>query len=81
MVEQSVQDKLVPGKAYAVGMAGGIGDFVWNPALESKLPSDVKKEVDDVMRNIRAGKLKIPAVSEPGEIVLQNSFCTGAQKF
>jgi basic membrane protein A and related proteins len=67
MVVLSVQDKLVPGKAYAVGMAGGIGDFIWNPALESKVPSDVKKEVNDVMTDIRAGKLKIPAVSEPGK--------------
>jgi basic membrane protein A and related proteins len=67
MVVQSVQDKLVPNKTYAVGMAGGIGDFVWNPAMESKVPADVKKQVTDVMNDIRAGKLKIPAVSEPGK--------------
>ena len=67
MVQQSVKDKLVPGKAYAVGMAGGIGALVWNPALASKIPSDVTKEVDGVMSDIRAGKLKIPAVSDPGK--------------
>ena len=67
MVQQSVKDKLVPGKAYAVGMAGGIGALVWNPELASKIPADVTKEVDGVMDDIRAGKLKIPAVSDPGK--------------
>jgi basic membrane protein A and related proteins len=67
MVQQSVKDKLVPGKAYAVGMAGGIGSLAWNPELSSAVPSDVKKEVDGVMEEIRAGKLKIPAISEPGK--------------
>jgi hypothetical protein len=67
MVQQSVKDKLVPGKAYAVGMAGGIGALVWNPELASVISSDVKKEVDAVMDDIRTGKLKIPAVSEPGK--------------
>jgi basic membrane protein A len=67
MVQQSVKNTLVPGKAYAVGMAGGIGALVWNPKLETKIPADVKKEVEGVMDDIRAGKLKIPAVSEPGK--------------
>ena len=38
MVQQSVKDKLVPGKAYAVGMAGGIGALVWNPELCERYP-------------------------------------------
>lgn len=67
MVQQSVKNTLIPGKAYEVGMAGGIGALVWNPELASKVPADVKKEVDSVMDDIRAGKLKIPAISDPGK--------------
>lgn len=66
MVQKSVKGTLVPGKAYAVGMAGGIGALVFNPEMKSKVPDKVMKEINDVMNKIRTGKLKIPAISEPG---------------
>jgi basic membrane protein A and related proteins len=65
MVEQSVKDKLVTGKVYAVGISGGIGAMAWNPDLP--IPAEVKKEVEATMEDIRNGKLKIPAINEPGK--------------
>lgn len=67
MVQQSVKGTLIPDKAYAVGMAGGIGGLVMNPELASRVPPSVSKEVEGLMEDIRTGKLKIPAVSEPGK--------------
>jgi basic membrane protein A and related proteins len=67
VVQQSVKDQLVKGKVYAVGMAGGIGALAWNPELT--VPAEVKKQVDETMDEIRTGKLKVPAISEPGKYV------------
>jgi basic membrane lipoprotein Med (substrate-binding protein (PBP1-ABC) superfamily) len=67
MVEGSVQGKLVPEKVYAVGMAGGIGALALNPELAKKIPADVAKDVQTLTDNIKSGKLKIPALSEPGK--------------
>jgi basic membrane protein A and related proteins len=67
MVEGSVQGKLVPEKVYAVGMAGGIGALALNPELAKKIPADVAKDVQTLTDDIKSGKLKIPALSEPGK--------------
>lgn len=67
VVQGSVKDTLVPGKVYAVGMAGGIGALAMNPELEKTIPPDVMAGVKKLMADIRAGRLKVPAISEPGK--------------
>jgi basic membrane protein A and related proteins len=66
MVEASVQGSLEPGKVYAVGMAGGIGELALNPELAKSIPPDVLQNVQQLTSDIKSGKLKIPALSEPG---------------
>jgi basic membrane protein A len=66
MVVGSVENKLAPEKTYAVGMAGGIGVLAVNPKLASSIPPDVMAQVNQLIADIRAGKLKIPEISTPG---------------
>ncbi|WP_158809301.1 BMP family protein [Beijerinckia sp. L45] len=67
MVEGSVNGSLTPDKPYAVGMAGGIGALAMNPALVKTIPADVLATVQTLTADIKTGKLKIPALSEPGK--------------
>lgn len=67
MVEGSVKGTLMPSKTYAVGMAGGIGALAMNPKLADTIPPDVMVEVQTLTTDIKGGKLKIPALSEPGK--------------
>ncbi len=67
VVEGSVQGSLEPGKVYAVGMAGGIGELALNPDLSKSIPADVMQSVQQLTTDIKSGKLKIPALSEPGQ--------------
>ncbi len=41
-------------------MAKGAIDFVWNPKLADKVPSDVKAKVEAAMADIKSGKLAVP---------------------
>jgi basic membrane lipoprotein Med (substrate-binding protein (PBP1-ABC) superfamily) len=66
MVEGSVKGTLEPGKAYAVGMAGGIGALAFNPDLAKTIPPDVMKSIETLTADIKSGKLKIPAFPAPG---------------
>ncbi len=67
VVQGSVQDALEPGKVYAVGMAGGIGALAMNPELEKTIPPAVMTQVKALMDDIRMGRVKVPAISEPGK--------------
>jgi basic membrane lipoprotein Med (substrate-binding protein (PBP1-ABC) superfamily) len=67
VVQSSVNGTLEKGKSYAVGMAGGIGVLALNPALEASIPADVKTQVDALVQDIKSGRLKVPAISEPGK--------------
>ena len=67
VVQSSANGTLEKGKSYAVGMAGGIGVLALNPELEATIPADVKSEVDALIQDIKSGKLKVPAISEPGK--------------
>lgn len=42
------------------GMADGAVAVVWNPALESKVPEDVKKLADETIKKIIAGEIVVP---------------------
>jgi basic membrane lipoprotein Med (substrate-binding protein (PBP1-ABC) superfamily) len=42
------------------GMAEGAIGFIWNPALESKVPANMKKLVDDTMAKIKSGAITVP---------------------
>lgn len=67
VVQDSVKGKLVPGKVYALGMADGDGkELVINPAMASKIPAKTLDEVKKLIEDIRAGRLKVPAISQPG---------------
>lgn len=42
------------------GMESGAVSVVWNPALVSKIPADVKKLADDTATKIRSGEIEVP---------------------
>jgi basic membrane lipoprotein Med (substrate-binding protein (PBP1-ABC) superfamily) len=67
MVTGSVQGKLVADKVYSVGMAGGIGELAMNPELAKSIPPEVTKEMQTLVTDIKSGKIRIPALSEPGQ--------------
>jgi basic membrane protein A and related proteins len=67
VVQLSVKGSLEKGKVYAVGMAGGIGALAMNPDMQKRVPADVMKEVAKLTDDIKAGRLKVPALSEPGK--------------
>jgi basic membrane lipoprotein Med (substrate-binding protein (PBP1-ABC) superfamily) len=66
VVQLSAKGTLEKGKAYAVGMAGGIGELAINPALEGTIPADVKQQVAELTNDIKSGRLKVPALSKSG---------------
>src|ERR1700733_4224440 len=67
VVQMSVKGSLEKSKVYAIGMAGGIGALAMNPEMQQKVPADVTKEVAKLTDDIKAGRLKVPALSEPGK--------------
>jgi len=67
VVQLSAKGSLEKGKVYAVGMAGGIGALAMNPELDSAVPADVKDAVAKLTDDIKSGRLKVPALSEPGK--------------
>ena len=67
VVQLSAKDALEKGKIYAVVMAGGIGELAMNPQLESSVPADVKEQVAKLIDDIKSGRIKVPALSEPGK--------------
>ena len=67
VVQMSVKGSLEKSKVYAIGMAGGIGALAMNPEMQQKVPADVMKEVAKLTDDIKAGRLKVPALSEPGK--------------
>jgi basic membrane protein A len=67
VVQMSVKGSLEKSKVYAIGMAGGIGALALNPELEKKIPADVKDQLAKLTDDIKAGRLKVPALSEPGK--------------
>lgn len=62
MVVNAALDKLVPGKAYQVGIAGGVGELAPNQALYRSLPDEVKRKVNAVFEAIKRGKLLVPLI-------------------
>jgi len=58
MVVNAALDKLVPGKAYQVGIAGGVGELAPNQALYRSLPDEVKRKVTAVFEAIKRGTLR-----------------------
>src|ERR1700722_1633696 len=67
MVAGAVQHKLEPGKFYLFGVGSGVGTLIFNPKLQSAVPTNVQQKLSSLVADIKAGHLKIPAFSKPGE--------------
>jgi basic membrane protein A len=67
MVANAVLDKLVPGKAYQIGIAGGVGELAPNQAVYQALPGEVRKKVAEVFESIKNAKLKVPLLIKADE--------------
>jgi basic membrane protein A len=68
MVIGAVEKKLDPGKKlYLFGVESGVGTLVLNPKLESVVPADLQQKLTGLVDDIKAGHLKIPPFSKPGE--------------
>ncbi|MHB8635951.1 MAG: BMP family protein [Fimbriimonadaceae bacterium] len=57
---KQVQEGTYKGAVTAFGMDKGAIDFVVNPALKDKVPTDVLKLIDDTKAAIKSGKLQVP---------------------
>jgi len=57
---KKVKDKSYKGEVSLYGMDKEAIDFVINPAFASKVPEDLKKEIEVLKANIKAGKLVVP---------------------
>lgn len=57
---KQVQAGTYKGEVTLYGMDKGAIDFVFNPALVSKVPPDVVKGVDDLKAKIKSGELVVP---------------------
>ena len=67
MVINAHEHKLEPGKFYMLEIAGGVGTMILNPKLENAIPQDTKQNLTNIRDDIKAGKLKIPNFSKPGQ--------------
>lgn len=57
---RSVKEGTYKGEVQLVGMDQGAIDFVVNPAMQSHIPADVLKRVNDAIADIKSGKLVVP---------------------
>jgi basic membrane lipoprotein Med (substrate-binding protein (PBP1-ABC) superfamily) len=67
MTISAIDNKLEPGKLYLVGMSGGVGKVVPNPALYNALPADVRSKVGALTESIKSGTFKVPMMVKPNE--------------
>ncbi|MBI3829263.1 MAG: BMP family protein [Planctomycetes bacterium] len=58
-VVKAIHAKKFDGKTAAVGMAEGAIEVVFNPALEKKMPGDVRKKVDELIGKLKKGEFKV----------------------
>jgi len=56
------QDGQVGGAAIYTGSEDGVVDFVLNPAVADRIPTELIAAIDDARRQIRAGTLEVPRV-------------------
>jgi basic membrane lipoprotein Med (substrate-binding protein (PBP1-ABC) superfamily) len=59
-VARRVKEKRFEARPLHLGMKEGVVAFVWNPALQSRVPEAVQQEVRDAETRIRAGQLVVP---------------------
>lgn len=62
LVAESVQDGRFDGSPFVLGMKDEVVSVVYNPALQAKIPADVKQKVEAARAAIISGKLR-PAES------------------
>lgn len=48
------------GKTQMVGMPDDVIRVTFNPALEAKIPAEIKKKVDDLIARLKSGAFKVP---------------------
>jgi basic membrane protein A len=60
LVARRVRDGRFEAHPLRLGMREGIVGFVWNPALEAKVPEPVRAELKEVEGRIRSGELVVP---------------------
>jgi basic membrane protein A len=59
-VAKRVKEKRFEARPLHLGMNEGVVAFVWNPALQARVPEPVQQELRDAEANIRSGKLVVP---------------------
>ena len=59
-VARRVKEKRFEARPLHLGMKEGVVAFVWNAALQPRVPEDVQQELRDAETRIRTGKLVVP---------------------
>jgi basic membrane protein A and related proteins len=59
-VAHRVKEGRFEARPLRLGMKEGVVAFVWNPALEARVPEAVREELRDAEARIRAGELSVP---------------------
>lgn len=55
-----VKEKKYKGQVALYGMDKGAIDFVLNPAMEAKVPEELRKEIETLKADIKSGKVVVP---------------------
>jgi len=61
------EDGSLEGKVYKMGMAEGIGALAPYHKMDKVIPAAVKAKVDQLVKDIKSGKVKIPEYGKAGE--------------
>jgi basic membrane protein A len=59
-VAREVKEGRFAGRIERMGMKEGVVSLVFNPRLESQIPSAVKERIEQARQSIIAGTLKVP---------------------
>jgi basic membrane lipoprotein Med (substrate-binding protein (PBP1-ABC) superfamily) len=59
-VARSVRERRFEARPLRLGMKEGVVAFVWNPALEARVPEPVRHELRETEARIRSGELAVP---------------------
>jgi len=57
---KQVKEGTFKGSVLLIGMEKDAIDFVFNPAMSSKIPGDVSKLIEDTKAKIKSGELTVP---------------------
>jgi basic membrane lipoprotein Med (substrate-binding protein (PBP1-ABC) superfamily) len=60
LVAGEVKNRQFWARSIRFGLKDGVVGIAWNPALEARVPSEVRSQLDAIESEVRSGKFKVP---------------------